>query len=80
MGAQHRRQTRMIRVREVRHLDRLEERTRAARVAAPAGRRRSRARSRRAADALGGFLRSKQGQRLEKEVVRGVFGLLKKRL
>ena len=32
------------------------------------------------ADALGGFLRSKQGQRLEKEVVRGVFGLLKKRL
>jgi DNA helicase HerA-like ATPase len=31
-------------------------------------------------DALGKFLNSKQGQRLEKEVVRGVFGLLKKQL
>jgi DNA helicase HerA-like ATPase len=32
------------------------------------------------ASALGSFLKSKQGQRLEKEVVRGVFGLLKKSL
>jgi DNA helicase HerA-like ATPase len=32
------------------------------------------------AGALGKFLQSKQGQRLEREVVRGVFGLLKKRL
>jgi hypothetical protein len=32
------------------------------------------------AAAIGKFLSSKQGQRLEKEVVRGVFGLLKKSL
>ena len=32
------------------------------------------------AGALGAFLQSKQGKRLEKEVVRGVFGLLKKSL
>ena len=31
-------------------------------------------------DALGKFLKSRQGQRLQKEVVRGMFGLLKKRL
>lgn len=32
------------------------------------------------AGAIGAFLRSKQGRQLEKQVVRGVFGLLKKRL
>jgi uncharacterized protein len=32
------------------------------------------------AGALGAFLQSRQGKQLEKEVVRGVFGLLKKRL
>jgi hypothetical protein len=32
------------------------------------------------AGALGDFLNSKQGKQLQKEVVRGVFGLLKKRI
>jgi hypothetical protein len=32
------------------------------------------------AAAVGAFLQSKQGKQLEKEVVRGVFGLLKKSL
>jgi hypothetical protein len=31
------------------------------------------------ADALGTFLKSRQGKQLQKQVVRGVFGLLKKR-
>jgi hypothetical protein len=30
--------------------------------------------------AVGGFLQSREGKRLQKEVVRGVFGMLKKRL
>ncbi|HXP53507.1 MAG TPA: hypothetical protein VN847_01065, partial [Streptosporangiaceae bacterium] len=30
--------------------------------------------------AVGAFLQSKQGKQLQKEVVRGVFGMLKKRL
>jgi hypothetical protein len=30
--------------------------------------------------AVGTFLQSKQGKQLQKEVMRGVFGLLKKRL
>jgi hypothetical protein len=32
------------------------------------------------AGALGDFLTSKQGKQLQKEVIRGVFGLLKKKL
>jgi uncharacterized protein len=32
------------------------------------------------ADAIGGFLNSRQGKQLQKEVVRGVFGMLKKHL
>jgi DNA helicase HerA-like ATPase len=32
------------------------------------------------AEALGGFLKSRQGKRMQREVVRGVFGLLKKSL
>ena len=32
------------------------------------------------AGALGDFLNSKQGKQLQKEVVRGVFGLLRKKL
>jgi len=32
------------------------------------------------ADAIGKFLKSRQGQRLQREVVRGMFGMLKKRL
>ena len=32
------------------------------------------------AGALGDFLGSKQGKQLQKEVIRGVFGLLKKKI
>ncbi|MGH3265142.1 MAG: hypothetical protein ACRDNS_24470, partial [Trebonia sp.] len=32
------------------------------------------------AGAIGAFLRSKRGRQLEKQVARGIFGLLKKRL
>jgi uncharacterized protein len=32
------------------------------------------------AGALGDFLNSKQGKQLQKEVIRGVFGLLKKKI
>ena len=32
------------------------------------------------AGALGDFLQSRQGKQLQKEVIRGVFGLLKKKL
>jgi hypothetical protein len=31
-------------------------------------------------EALGGFVKSRQGKQLQREVVRGVFGLLKKQL
>jgi hypothetical protein len=31
-------------------------------------------------DMLGDFLRSRSGQRLQREVIRGVFGMLKKRM
>jgi len=47
---------------------------------APASKRRRRAEPERTGDPLGDFLGSRQGKTLQREVVRGMFGLLRKRL
>jgi hypothetical protein len=50
------------------------------RVPAPPRRRRAPAPARSTPEAIGDFLTSRQGRRLQKQVVRGVFGMLRKRL